>query len=42
VGRQYYRNFETLIVAALVYWIMTIILQYFQSKIETRLARGDR
>ncbi len=42
VGRQYYRNFETLIVAALVYWIMTIILQYFQSKLETRLARGDR
>jgi polar amino acid transport system permease protein len=42
VGRQYFRNFETLLVAALVYWIMTIILQFFQSKIEARLAQGDR
>ena len=42
IGRQYFRNFETLIVAALVYWTMTIVLQYFQSKLETRMARGDR
>jgi polar amino acid transport system permease protein len=42
VGRQYFRNFETLLVAALIYWLMTIVLQYFQSKLETRMARGDR
>jgi polar amino acid transport system permease protein len=42
IGRQYFRNFETLLVAALVYWILTIILQFFQSKVETRLSRGDR
>ncbi len=42
IGRQYFRNFETLILAAVMYWIMTIILQFVQSKIETRLARGDR
>jgi len=42
VGRQYYRNFETLLVAALFYWIMQIILQSIQSRIETRMARGDR
>jgi len=42
VGRQYYRNFETLLLAALFYWIMQIILQSIQSRIETRMARGDR
>jgi polar amino acid transport system permease protein len=42
IGRQYFRSFETLIIAALFYWIMTITLQYFQSKLEARMARGDR
>jgi polar amino acid transport system permease protein len=42
VGRQYYRNFETLLIAALFYWVMQIILQSIQSRIETRMARGDR
>lgn len=42
IGRQYFRNFETLIVAAAFYWIMTIILQYLQSKLEAHMARGDR
>lgn len=42
IGRQYFRNFETLIVAAVFYWIMTIVLQYLQSKLEAYMARGDR
>jgi len=42
IGRQYFRSFETLIIAALFYWIMTIILQFLQSKLEARMARGDR
>jgi polar amino acid transport system permease protein len=42
IGRQYFRNFETLVIAAAFYWIMQIILQYVQSKIETRMARGER
>ena len=42
IGRQYFRNFETLVIAALFYWIMQIILQYFQSKLEARMARGER
>jgi len=42
VGRQYYRSFETLVIAAIFYWIMQIVLQYLQSKLETRMARGDR
>jgi len=31
-----------MIVAAVFYWIMTIILSYIQGIIEARLARGDR
>lgn len=42
VGRAQFNNFEALIMAAIFYWVMTIILTYVQSIIETRLARGDR
>ncbi len=42
VGRAQFNNLEALIIAAMFYWIMTIILTYIQGAIETRLARGDR
>jgi polar amino acid transport system permease protein len=42
VGRQNFRTFETLLIAALVYWILTIIFSYFQERLERRLARSDR
>ena len=42
VGRAQFNNLEALIIAAAIYWIMTIILSYAQGIIETRLARGDR
>ncbi|NIO06009.1 MAG: ABC transporter permease subunit [Proteobacteria bacterium] len=42
VGRQNFRNMETLIIAALFYWIVTIIFQYFQGRLEAHLARGTR
>lgn len=42
IGRQSYRNFETLIIAAVLYWIMQIFLQYIQGRIEASLAKGDR
>ncbi|MCL5995011.1 MAG: amino acid ABC transporter permease [Chloroflexi bacterium] len=42
VGVQYFHSMETLLVAAGIYWIVTILLQAVQSRIETRLARGDR
>lgn len=42
VGRASFNNLEALIVAALFYWGMTLILTFFQSKLEARLARGDR
>lgn len=42
VGRQNFRNMETLIIAGLFYWAVTIIFQYFQSRLENRLAKGTR
>jgi polar amino acid transport system permease protein len=42
VGRAQFNNLEALIMAAIFYWVMTLILSYVQSIIETRLAKGDR
>lgn len=42
VGRANFRNMEALIMAAIFYWIMTLILTAIQSRIEARLAKGDR
>ncbi len=42
VGRAQFHSLEALIMAAIFYWIMTLILSYVQSLIESRLARGDR
>lgn len=42
VGRAEFNNLEALIVAAVFYWAMTLVLTFFQSRLETRLARGDR
>jgi polar amino acid transport system permease protein len=42
VGRQNFRNMETLIIAGLFYWLVTIIFQYLQSRLENRLAKGQR
>lgn len=42
VGRAQFNNLEALIMAAIFYWIMTIILTYAQSIIEIRLSKGDR
>jgi polar amino acid transport system permease protein len=42
VGQQYFHSMETLLVAAIFYWLLTIVLQWGQSRIEKRLARADR
>ncbi|MBL8079288.1 MAG: amino acid ABC transporter permease [Anaerolineales bacterium] len=42
VGRAQFHNLEALIMAAIFYWGMTMILSYLQSRLETRLAKGDR
>jgi len=42
VGRATFHNLEALIMAAIFYWLMTLVFSYFQARIEARLARGDR
>jgi polar amino acid transport system permease protein len=42
VGRAQFHTLEALIMAAIFYWGMTLILSYIQSRIEARLAKGDR
>ena len=42
VGRAQFHNLEALIMAAVFYWMMTLILSAIQSRIETRLSKGDR
>jgi polar amino acid transport system permease protein len=42
VGRAQFNNLEALIMAAVFYWGLTLILSYFQGRLEARLSRGDR
>jgi polar amino acid transport system permease protein len=42
IGRQYFRSIETFIVAAAFYWILTVVFQFFQGKLEDYMARGER
>jgi polar amino acid transport system permease protein len=42
VGRANFRNFEALLIAAVFYWIITIIFSAVQSRLETYMARGER
>jgi polar amino acid transport system permease protein len=41
-GRPYNTTFLTISVAAGIYWILTIVLSAFQSRLEKRMAQGDR
>jgi polar amino acid transport system permease protein len=42
VGRAQFHNLEALIIAAVFYWIMTLLFTSLQSRLETYMARGDR
>lgn len=42
VGRSDRQVLAALAIAALVYWILTIVFSYFQDRLEKRMARGDR
>lgn len=42
VGRAQFHNLEALIMAAIFYWVMTLLLTAVQSRIEARLSKGDR
>ena len=41
-GRPTLHTLEAFIIAALVYWGLTIIFSFFQTRLERRMARGDR
>jgi polar amino acid transport system permease protein len=42
VGRAQFNNLEALIMAAIFYWIMTLILTALQGRLEAALSKGDR
>ena len=42
IGRRYFRSLEMFIMAALFYWVLCIILQAVQERIEAHMARGER
>lgn len=42
VGRAQFNNLEALIMAAVFYWVMTLLLTYVQSIVEAQLSKGDR
>jgi polar amino acid transport system permease protein len=42
VGRPTFQSMQTILVAAMVYWAMTIVFSVLQSRLERRMAVGDR
>jgi polar amino acid transport system permease protein len=40
VGRAYFKNLEMLLIAAALYWLMTIIFSALQARLEGRLSRA--
>jgi polar amino acid transport system permease protein len=42
VGQSNFRSLETLLLAALVYWILTIAFSIVQDRLEKRMAEADR
>jgi polar amino acid transport system permease protein len=42
VGRATFHNLEALIMAAIFYWMMTLIFTYFQNRLEANMSRGER
>lgn len=42
VGRAQFRNLEALIMAAVFYWIMTMIFSALQARLEAYMSKGDR
>ena len=41
-GAPRQRFFEALVVAAVWYWLLTVVLTFFQAQLERRMARSDR
>jgi polar amino acid transport system permease protein len=42
VGQSNFRALETLLLAALIYWLLTIVLSILQDRLEKRMAESDR
>jgi polar amino acid transport system permease protein len=42
VGGRHFRTLETLIIAAAVYWVLTMSFSLLQERLERRLAKADR
>jgi polar amino acid transport system permease protein len=42
IGQSNFRSLETLLLAAAVYWLLTIVFSLFQDRLEKRMAEGDR
>jgi polar amino acid transport system permease protein len=42
IGRQNFRTMETFIIAAAFYWLLTVLFQFLQGKLEDYLARSER
>ncbi len=42
IGRRYFRSLELLTIAAAFYWVLTIVLQTAQGRLEERLGRGRK
>jgi polar amino acid transport system permease protein len=40
-GTQSFRTFEALMIAAIVYWVMTMVFSLGQERLEKRMAEGD-
>jgi polar amino acid transport system permease protein len=40
-GSRFFRSFETLLVAALIYWALTIVFSVVQERLEKRLGESD-
>jgi len=41
-GTQDFRTLQALIIAATIYWLLTIVFSFFQERLERRMAEGDR
>ncbi|MBI4563071.1 MAG: amino acid ABC transporter permease [Planctomycetes bacterium] len=39
-GRRDFRSLEALVVAAIIYWALTTVFQYFQTHLERRMSKG--
>ncbi len=41
VGSAHFRPFSTLMLAALMYWVLTIVFSLFQERLEKRMAESE-